>query len=344
MYQTKNLGLNITEIDKDVLQPFNFDIDLGNNFKAIDEKTLSHRNITNCLLEVPQDIKLELVDGVLTLKEGSKVYIPNGFEADGVTKKFEEFVIVSDLTLQQNSTSDAKLLLISDKTRLMTASFSSLTVSELPSSPAFYTLYYNTTTNKCSYYASESWIHDIAFPIGIATRSTNGFSSIDQVFNGFGYIGSTMFALPGVKCLIPNGRNEDGSLNNIEHYVNAVLPYNLGGGFEDKQAPLVLTPSHFGYFSSVNTIFNVNKPSEPTEYTRWFDVKNNFWLEYTSESGWVKQQYSIVGALNIMDKVINSLKIKTPFHAVDYFDYQTKITELETKIATLQAAVEALQG
>ena len=32
-----------------------------------------------------------------------------------------------------------------------------------------------------------------------------------QVFNGFGYIGSTVFALPGIKCLVGNGRNPDGS-------------------------------------------------------------------------------------------------------------------------------------
>lgn len=38
--------------------------------------------ITNCITEIPQDIKLELKDGTLTLKAGSKVYIPNGFEAN----------------------------------------------------------------------------------------------------------------------------------------------------------------------------------------------------------------------------------------------------------------------
>ncbi len=68
MYQTKNMGLNITEMPKDTLNAFSFHTDLGYNFEAIDNLALSHRNITNCLLEVPQDIKLELVDGVLTLK------------------------------------------------------------------------------------------------------------------------------------------------------------------------------------------------------------------------------------------------------------------------------------
>ena len=33
---------------------------------------------TNRILEIPQDIKLELNNGTLTLKAGSKVYVPNG--------------------------------------------------------------------------------------------------------------------------------------------------------------------------------------------------------------------------------------------------------------------------
>ena len=35
-------------------------------------------NVSNCIVEIPQDIKLELSSGTLTLKSGSKVYVPNG--------------------------------------------------------------------------------------------------------------------------------------------------------------------------------------------------------------------------------------------------------------------------
>ena len=34
--------------------------------------------ITNCLTHIPQDINLELVDGTLTAKQGSRVWIPYG--------------------------------------------------------------------------------------------------------------------------------------------------------------------------------------------------------------------------------------------------------------------------
>jgi hypothetical protein len=58
---------------------------------------LNKNQITNCLLEVPQNIKLELNNGTLTLKKGSKVVVPNGA---GV---FEELTTSNDLTLANNS-------------------------------------------------------------------------------------------------------------------------------------------------------------------------------------------------------------------------------------------------
>ena len=75
MYQTKNLGLNITEMPKDTNMAFSFHTDLGHNFEAIDNLALSQRNITNCILEIPQRIKYTLVDGVLTIRAAVEVKV-----------------------------------------------------------------------------------------------------------------------------------------------------------------------------------------------------------------------------------------------------------------------------
>lgn len=37
-----------------------------------------NNKITNCITKIPQDINLVLSEGTLTLKAGSKVYVPNG--------------------------------------------------------------------------------------------------------------------------------------------------------------------------------------------------------------------------------------------------------------------------
>jgi hypothetical protein len=63
--------------------------------------------------------------------------------------------------------------------------------------------------------------------LGIVSNSEVGkINTIDQVFNGIGYIGSTVWVDKGVKGLIPNGRNEDGTLNNIEFVTDNLLSYN----------------------------------------------------------------------------------------------------------------------
>lgn len=91
--------------------------------------------------------------------------------------------------------------------------------------PTTYSVKYDTTTNLCKLYTTNLTTQDrnVSFPVAILQGGSSGFTSIDQIFNCFGYIGSTVFALSGIKGLIPNGRNEDGSVKNIEVINNSVL-------------------------------------------------------------------------------------------------------------------------
>jgi len=320
MYQTKNLGLNITEINKDSLQAFNFDTDLGDNFKAIDEKTLSHRNITNCLLEVPQDIKLELVDGVLTLKEGSKVYVPNGLNI------FDEIIIQDDLQLVGIDTVAQSVFIYYRAGNLVRGS---ITITTSGTTPPETGIFYNTDDNTIKYYLDGNLQGEgYSLPLGIVTMAGNGTTdiySIDQVFNGFGYIGSTVFALPGVKGLIPNSRNEDKSLKNKEFTISKVITKT----FEEETLDAVIGLTEN---DTIGRIYLRN-------YS--FDFENNYCFDKGVNTSW---EFCVAATLSLNKGVVSNLKPKLPFMAVDYNDYQTKITELETKIATLQAAVEALQG
>ena len=350
MYQTKNLGLNITEIEKDSVQPFSFETDLGANFKAIDEKTLSHRNITNCLLEVPQNIKLELSDGTLTLKEGSKVYIPNGFEADGTTKKFDEFIVNNDILLSDTSgIANGKQGLFYIDTESAIHYYDLSIVFSGSTAPSTSAVWYDTANNKIIESRDDgvTWEKQGCLPLCIFTSNGTNIASIDQVFNYFGYMGSTVFILPGVKGLVSNGRNEDYTSKNTVFEVSRVLQAtNLGEGsiycpvfvnidntvarayvyFEQETTPDITT-------TAIAVWFN---PSENKHYWAWKNKSINEWTEYKAFN---------IGKITINSlNVITSVYPKTPFRAVDYNDYQSKITELETKIATLEAAVEALQG
>ena len=86
--------------------------------------------------------------------------------------------------------------------------------------------WYDTANNviKRTLDTGSSWsvLQNATLPICVATFNAGVATSIDQVFNGFGYIGNTMFALPGVSGLIPNGRNADGTLNNTAVTVSSL--------------------------------------------------------------------------------------------------------------------------
>lgn len=344
MYKTKNLGLNITEIDKDKLQPFNFNIDLGENFEAIDSKTVTHRNITNCILEIPQDIKLELKDGVLTLKEGSKVYVPNGFEADGVTRKFDEIVIGYDISRDSFLTNGKTMVFVtysSDGTSIQLGQAPIANVESGTSDPNM-GYYYRTNENKI--YSAGNW-NGCSLPILIGTGNGTTIASIDQVFNGFGYIGSTIFELPGVKGLIVEGINDDGTPRTIVRTsINVSIDNTIGTRSNSGISNLSGTLEGALWLGEFNTHPNTDGISSP----RYLNTRtDSIQLYKGTAEGWVTQN----GFLQVLEDLkvdstgkILSMTPKKPFRAVDHNDYSTKIAELETKIQTLQAAVEALQG
>ena len=194
------------------------------NAKAVTDGTLNETQITNCITKIPQDIKLELSNGTLTLKAGSKVYVPNGV---GV---FKEILVNSDISLTDTTNYNNLFVFYNNGIleRILTSQVFSGTAA--PSTTTF--LYWYDTTNnliKRTTNGGDTWTSgNISFPLGLFSTNGTGFSSIDQVFNGFGYIGRTIFSLPGVEGLIPSGRNTDGSLNNAKFMTTKVTTINNG--------------------------------------------------------------------------------------------------------------------
>ena len=165
---------------------------------------------TNRILEIPQNIKLELNNGTLTLKAGSKVYIPNGPDV------FDEYIVQSDIIVTDTMARTVVLFVNNSGSNLFYDIHDVYSGSTQPSFDQF-AAWYDTANNivKVTADGGSSWVTGFSLPICIATSaSTNGFTSIDKVFNGLGYIGSTVFVLPGVKTVVPDGRNEDGTCKN----------------------------------------------------------------------------------------------------------------------------------
>lgn len=270
------------------------------NTKQDEATAVNYDNITNCITEIPQDIKLELADGTLTLKAGSKVYLATGdssFPAQTV-----------DTDIERTSIYNGRYVVIRNgQTSLYFANLESCTsgtIADRPTStPNASGLYFATDENKmyltgnsgANWYSTQY----MTLPIAIVTVSNSAISSIDQVFNGFGYIGSTVFALPGVKGLIPNGRNEDGTLKNIEFTISKVV---------------TATDS-----STSTNALTINNPNITRVSTKnyFYDEQKNIIINKHNNAQLLAALY---GFNKTNNGVVSEFVTKTSFRAVDYSD------------------------
>lgn len=285
---------------------------------------LTHENavsaITNCLTVVPQDIKLEIVDGAVVLKAGSKVYVPNG------TGLFQGNIYTQDKSVSFATGLNGSFIIFAGQgpNSNIFGQQESCFYSGSPA-PTFSTnivVWYDTSANliKFSNNGGSTWFSEnYSFPLAKVTLVNGEITSIDQVFNGFGYIGSTVFVLPGVKCLIPNGKNADGTLNNTITQVSSVrVSTNL-----DSNNNKIIVVRTDGSFSQGNKWIESNiKPTFVENNNQyWYNPDTNkvFYYRSSTNNGFCE----VMLACNFKtgaDKKITSFLPKQTFHAVDYSD------------------------
>lgn len=257
---------------------------------------INQTHISNCITEIPQDIKLELNNGTLTLKAGSKVYVPNGV---GV---FDAVTVPSDVVFHTGTigTSTSEFMICCNLTGGFGVRANLSTYESGPTAPVDTgKIWFDTNNNAVKKYENGSWVRAYSLPVGIYQRTNGEATSINKVFNGFSYLGSTIFALPGVKGLIPNGRNIDGSLKNNEFTINNVL----------------MTTFENNYTADAVIVINETIYSALRSSFYEYDVKNNLNLQQGTKKNW-----GICGLLSTTNGTITSFTLKTPFHAVDYND------------------------
>lgn len=286
---------------------------LSNALSEINSKTnvLDKTMITNCLTFVPQDIMLELNDGTLTAKKGSKVWFPHGtteayqvgdIDAYGNTvvatswdgaKFFYAVELKNDFVRTGIGVSMQTMLFFDVKANGIRSRYITSLVSG-GTEPADYTTapsWYDTTENRMKFYQpSDGLVSSYgSLPLCLATGDSSGVPvSIDQIFNGFGYIGSTIFALPGVRGLIPNGRKANGGLRSITTEVTSVQTITLIGTLNNihvlirPNGDLTLNGS-YRYNEDDNVIYNGINIENACEIAV-FDEKDDVFLNYRKKN------------------------------------------------------------
>lgn len=232
---------------------------------------------------------------------------------------FDEVVIESDKTLINNwGTNGSILIFLTPDKHLYQIGLITERVSSGSTAPTATNgqLWYDTTNNIIKKYAGGSLeFSGCSLPIALCNKTDGANStiiaSIDQVFNGFGYIGSTIYALPGVKGLISNSWDEGGRYNNIECSVNNVITTSAGwdgilylsgnNGYNSSEYNTIAGPTEQYYDSSKNEV--------------WYDNQKVYWTE--------------VARVTVSDGKITSL---TPRVVQTKHDYKNYILSRKKKL------------
>lgn len=304
--------------------------DINTTAKSYDN--LTKRQITNCLLEVPQRIKYTLENGTLTIKAGSVVIVPYG-----TTDRTSEFpvgatFIHDNFKVYDTQFADGKFFVLAELVNDIASGgettdarqrsvFVNLTLKNVStyvysgSGTADYTgtsnyALYRTDENVMKLFTTTSGLRAdiLSLPIGRCTADGVHFvGTIDQIFNGMGYIGSTVWVDKGVKGLSPNGRNEDGSLKNTELTVDKLITRT------------------FNTTENVVLALYVNSISKTSFET--YTYKENENINYSGSNVW---DTCVIGSSTLTNGVISNFQPKQPFRAVDHSELEEVHCVVET--------------
>ena len=303
---------------------------------------LNKSQITNCLLEVPQNIKLELNNGTLTLKAGSKVIVPNGVDV------FDEVAVVSDYSISGiANNSQVMLYYRADLGGLDYMALShNYSGNTAPTFTGNYAKWYDTANNimKATSDGGATWKANYSLPLCVFSTDNNGsIISIDQVFNGLGCIDKHFWADKGVKILAPNGRNSDGSINNIECVTNRVIVgttsntnhYNTLYIMTNTSGVAIRIGSYYTDF-----IHKIKSRAElplatAQNYQYYFIEDEAIWVTNGSTGVWQQDYIVEVGNLyHGADSSISNFETNNVFRAVDYNDAVLKDDLSEVVVIT----------
>lgn len=234
-----------------------------------------NNHITNCITKIPQDILLELsAEGVLTLKAGSKIYTPNGIDIFNITN------IQTDITREITENGIYLLSVTSDEVPVIAYGILNKTFSGDVAPEINYSLWYDTAQNIVQNQNGDRR----SLPIAIITVSDGKISEINQIFNGFGYIGNTVFIFPGVEGLIPNGFNEDGSLNNILCTINDIKMATTISGWNNHWYLHLLNENSIAYHPYELYFNQTSSPISMGQTSYWYNPNENM-IYYSDDFG-----------------------------------------------------------
>lgn len=252
--------------------------------------------ISNCIVDIPQNLKLELSGSTLTAKSGS-ILTDSG-------STYKTITLTSDKTFSISTTgSDRKLVIVATASgtlgSVVLTNCSSGSTDSLAGTA--YHIWFDTNNKEVNYYGSDGitashrtyplCIIDIVSNVASFAKDSNGN---DMIFNGAGFVGHHSFTLPNVKALVPEGFNADGSLKSTLRTINAVVIVEMDTGTIDgiKRGLNIVSYSGSGIYAggwggSVKDISDIPVNTG----TQWYIERNNIAVKANDLSQYLGTQW-----------------------------------------------------
>lgn len=260
------------------------------------EPELGYKQLTNCITKIPQNIKLELNNGTLTLKAGSTVYEPSNLDYFPIS-------VIEDAVVSTTNSSGKCFVYLNNQAQPTSYMIDHFSAGSTAPTEADFRIWYDTENGYIKRYNNGAQQDQgSSFPIAIVTIENNAVTSIDQIFNDFGYIDNIIFALPGIEGLAPNSRNDDLSLNNVKFTTTVVSTVTVSNAI-----------TSFG-IKVENNGANVVVGTYD-DFEKYFDENTNV-VTYNN----VARQWMKAGNVTVSNGTITEFSTKNPVSVLDRND------------------------
>ncbi len=332
--------------------------DMDNISEEGEKHFIGKYGMTNCITKMPDGIKLSLNNGTLSLLKDSVLIIPYGtgdlreyyptgsrFLNDNLKVKDTQYSdgnffvwaeLQSNITIQRTA-NQTETLFYNAQTNELTVreSGNCFSGTSSPSSPT-YMVWYNTSNNSVKHTTNggSSWTGTYSFPLAILEEDPTKITNISTIFSGAGYIGSIVWVDKGIKGLIPNGRNLDNSLNNIEVTTSKLNLYSYTGtgfiyAYITENGGLTMNGARY-FNEGMNYLFNASnicKGLEIADYRCNSGVISNFHLK--KRFGLEEQDgYWITSLLTLGDGVTINSSTALTYDLTNYLPKDSNVYEV----------------
>lgn len=278
-----------------------------NGSSTVWSDAVDYTNISNCLTAVPQ-ISWRMSGNNVIFAAGTKAYKPDGTVITFASEKTADFSEALSLIPHYAYADDAGNVYTAQKATSSTLQ---------PSSPVVDDIWFDTANNVIKRYDGEAWSGSCSFPLiymnGLLVTSISVIA-----FGGGGFIGNTIFVLPGVKGLVPNGRKADGRLNNTAFTVTTPLTYEMD---ENVASVILLNGSSLSAASYSGSLYDAESNTNGGAAAGYVEAGNCAYITSTV----VTKEFSLNQA----------------FHAVDYAEFKQDIEALRNEVDTVAARLPA---